>query len=187
MSFQQQNDGWQTVRRPVFGLRREEGGSRSTAAPAAFGGGKPDRGRQATEARAAFHAAEMREKKQAEDVAAKRETEATNFTSESSYPTLGAVNTPVHRPTLNYKQVVKDMIAKETEAQLAAAAAAAEAEYTEATALREGSSRPATTYSRQRILDELEDDYDGPEEDDAENEMNAEIDASRRRGDKGIW
>lgn len=214
MSFQQQqsNDGWQTVRssggrrwneeskpvgssgqgqRPVFGRRNEEsGGIRRSDAPAAFGGGneRADQRRQEAEARAAFQAAEAREKRQAEDTEAKRQAEATNFSSQVSYPSLGSASSAATRSTMNYKQVVKEMIAKETEAQLAAAAAAEEDAYMEVTTFREPTRRPGAAFSRQRILDELEDDYSGPEEDDDEDgELNADIGTSRRRGDKGIW
>ena len=210
MSSTNNNDGWTTVpSRPVFG-RRElpvpetntssrptfgrngNGPSRGgVAAPAAFGGGnseKADFRRQATEARAAFQAAEAREKKQAEAVAAAKQVEATNFTSEISYPTLGSsASTGAPKPAMNYKQVVKDMIAREAEAEVAAAAAAEAAEYTAMTA----APTPARkTVYRQRILDELEDDYSGPEEDEMdedEGEINADIGTGRRRGDKGIW
>jgi hypothetical protein len=173
------------MERPAFGRRAEGSGGRADA-PSAFGGGNSDR-RQQEEARAAFRAAEAREKKTAEATAAAKQAEAENFTSESSYPSLGpSPSSKVAPPALNYKQAVKDMIAKEAEAELAAAAAAEEAAYATATSIREPSRQ---TYSRQRILDELEDDYSGPEEDEEDNngEVNADIGSSRRRGDKGIW
>ncbi len=170
--------------RPAFG-RRQEGSS--VAAPAAFGGGNSERAeqrRQQEEARATFRAAEAREAKKVEEVAAARQAEAENFRSEASYPSLGGAAPTTSRSSLNYKQVVKDMIAKEAEAQLAAAAAAEEAAYTNATTVREPTRQ---AFSRQRILDELEEDYDGPEEDEENDEINADIGSSRRRGDKGIW
>jgi hypothetical protein len=175
------------MERPAFGRRAEGSGGR-TDAPSAFGGGNSDR-RHQEEARAAFRAAEAREKKTAEATAAAKQAEAENFTSQTSYPSLGPSPSPSSKaapPALNYKQAVKDMIAKEAEAQLAAAAAAEETAYATATSIREPSRQ---TYSRQRILDELEDDYSGPEEDEEDNngEVNADIGSSRRRGDKGIW
>ena len=178
--------------RPAFG-RNSHGPSRGgAAAPAAFGGGnseKADFRRQATEARAAFQAAEAREKKQTEAAAAAKQADATNFVSEISYPSLGSnPSTEAPKPTMNYKQVVKDMIAREAEAEVAAAAAAEAAEYTAMTT--EPAPTRKTVY-RQRILDELEDDYSGPEEDELEDEghgeHNADLGAGRRRGDKGIW
>lgn len=206
------NDGWTTVpSRPVFGRRElpvpetntssrpafgrnSHGPSRGgAAAPAAFSSGNSEKAefrRQATEARAAFQAAEAREQKKAEAVAAAKQVEATNFASEISYPSLGSsASTGAPKPVMNYKQVVKDMIAREAEAEVAAAAAAEAAEYTAMTA---APTPVRKTVYRQRILDELEDDYSGPEEDELEGdegdgELNADIGTGRRRGDKGIW
>jgi hypothetical protein len=201
------NDEWKTVpSRPVFGVRdtestdrpafgrgRPSGGGYSHGgggpAPAAFGGGnseKMEQRRQATEARAAFQAAETREQKKVEAAAASKQAEAENFTSETSYPSLGSSTVGAPKPAMNYKQVVKEMIAREAEAQVAAAAAAEAATYTEMMTPAAPASR--STVFRQRILDELEDDYSGPEEDENEDdEVNADIGSGRRRGDKGIW
>ncbi len=195
------NDGWTTVpSRPVFGQSKESndrpvfgrGQPRSGGgpAPAAFGGGgqeKAEQRRQAAEARTAFQAAEAREQKKIETAAAAKQAEAENFASETSYPSLASASTVgAPKSAMNYKQVVKDMIAREAEAQVAAAAAAEAATYSEMMAPA-APARSPTTY-RQRILDELEDDYSGPEEDeDEEDEHNADIGSGRRRGDKGIW
>jgi hypothetical protein len=201
MSSISNSDEWQTVgrssggrrwepsapaaSRPMFGRRREEG----QAAPAAFGGGNSERAeqaRQAAEARRQFKEAESRTQRKAEETAAAKEAEATNFTSEVSYPSLGSTAAATGpKPVLNFKQAVKDMIAREAEAEVAAAAAAEAATYAELTSVSQP--RKAQTLSRQRILDELEDDYDGPEEDESDGEVNADIGSGRRRGDKGIW
>jgi len=188
MNGDSNDDGWTTVgsSRPSFGRGRYNGGS---AAPAAFGGGgseKAEQRRQAAEARAAFQAAEDREKKKIETVAAAKQAEAVNFASEASYPSLGS-NTPVATPkaTMNYKQVVREMIAREAETQVAAAAAAEAAAFSEMMAPT--APAPRSTIFRQRILDELEDDYSGPEEGEEDDELNADIGSGRRRGDKGIW
>jgi hypothetical protein len=175
----------------MFGRRREEQ-QQGQAAPAAFGGGNSERAeqaRQASEARRQFKEAEARTQRKAEETAAAKEAEAANFTSEVSYPSLGsATGAAGPKPVLNFKQAVKDMIAREAEAEVAAAAAAEAATYAELTSVSQP--RRPQTLSRQRILDELEDDYDGPEEDEMDEdsgEVNADIGSGRRRGDKGIW
>ncbi len=153
---------------------------------------------------------EQKAKREAEEKARAAYASATAFTSDASYPALGGGSSKAKpTTTLQFKQTVVAMKAREEEAELAAQAVAAD-ERTNwdfaPTGLRQR--RFLTT----RCYDDGPEDYDGPEEgDDALNtgfmdeddaseaeaeaeegdegngEFNAELAAVRRRGDNGVW
>jgi len=100
--------------------------------------------------------------------------EAINLGSQKAYPSLGsAAAAPKPKTTLNFKAVAE-----------AAASSAAEVEEEEEWG--EFTSAPAVQKksSVNNFLDNFDDEE---EEEEEESEFNADIVATRRRGDKGIW
>jgi hypothetical protein len=193
---------------------RPAAASRDEGAWAAFGGPRDERAeqrRQEREAEAAREAAAARAKKTAEDAAAKKLADATNFTSEESYPSLGGGG-PAKPPggtARNWGAAAKLGAARaaEREAEERFAAAAGDRD--------RGSRFEAAVYARARpppvartssLTYDYEDDqpdeeddyapreperqrmaYAGDDEEEDDGEFNADIVSGRRRGDKGIW
>ncbi len=158
---------------------------------------------------------EQKAKREAEEKAHAEYASATAFTSDASYPALGGGASMAPKPktttTLQFKQTVAAMKAREEEAELAAQALTAD-EYTSSDFAPSGLRQ--RRFLAARCYDDGLEDYDGPEEesdalntgfmddDDAsvgegavddneaaagDGEFNAELAAVRRRGDKGVW
>lgn len=187
------------------------GGGKGREMPAAFGGGDPHKAerRAAAEAQAAREATEAREKRAAEEKERKRIADATNFSSEEFYPSLGGGSSSAAakpKPAMNFSKVVSEMAVREEirrieeEREAAAAAVAAAHDRTErAMARRHIYARDSYEIQHFAYADDDEDapNDDYPEESDDEEpppvaeeedgEFNADIGSSRRRGDKGIW
>ena len=205
----------------AFGSSRGTAFSRPAAAPrdegawAAFGGPRDERAeqrRQEREAEAAREAAAARAKKTAEDAAAKKLADATNFTSEESYPSLGGGG-PAKPPggtARNWGAAAKLGAARaaEREAEERFAAAAGDRDRGsrfEAAVYARARPPPVArtsslTYDYEDDQPDEEDDYaprererqrmahaGDDEEEEGDGEFNADIVSGRRRGDKGIW
>jgi hypothetical protein len=110
----------------------------------------------------------------------RRYEEAINLTSEKLYPSLVSVQV-VPKTALNFKGVVKAVIAKEEEAEAAEEDDAGEEIKGGAKTKVKGS---ASTFV-EAFMDSFDDDEDEDEEDDEE--FNAHTVHTTRRGDKGIW
>jgi hypothetical protein len=196
----------------AFGSGSGSGRSSGREMPAAFGGGDPHKAerRAAAEAQAAREAADARVKKAAEEKERKRIADATNFTSEEFYPSLGGGGGGVSakpKPAMNFSKVVSEMAEREEirrveeEREAAAAAAAvAQARSDAAVARRHVYGYRGVQHfayagddaDEEAPVDDYPEDSDYEEEPPAAEEedtgeFNADIGSSRRRGDKGIW
>jgi hypothetical protein len=180
--------------------------------PAAFGSGKPrderqEQRRAAAEAAAAREAREARERREAEAAAAARYAEATNFTSEEAYPTLGGGAAAAPKPVMNFKQKIVELREREAAEAREAALQAAEQGRRAATRLEAyvpRASRWTHTGEDDAPPDEPESENeeehyeaehqemayagdDAEDDEDGDEEFNANIHQGRRRGDKGVW
>ena len=139
--------------------------------PAAFGDRDRDAKRVEAAERAARDAAFARTKKIASEAEAARIADATNFTSEDSYPALGGAKPTAKSATaLNFKKTVTESAARPT-------------------VLREQRLTTGHTPTEPYYEPEAQEmTYAGDEEDeDDDGEFNTNLYATRRRGDKGIW
>lgn len=135
----------------------------------AFSSGDRNQKRQDTIAAAEKKAYEARIKKLAE---AKERAEALDFTSEKSYPPLGSkpVEVPIKKSPLNFSKAAATIKEKEKVKEVVVA--------------------PAYYHQPVRVLPQYYEHqqmtYAGDEEEEDE-EFNADLMSSRRRGDKGVW
>jgi hypothetical protein len=100
--------------------------------------------------------------------------EAINLGSQKAYPSLGSA-APKPKTTLNFKAVAE-----------AAAASAAEVEEEEEWGEFASAPEPKKSIVAD-FLDNFDDEEEEAEDEGSAAEFNAEIIATRRRGDKGIW
>ncbi len=203
---------------PAFGRRdRDEG----RVAPAAFGrqegggnsftkgsrdpkppaegasafakGPRDDRRAEQRAMQQAAEAAEAEARRAAVEAERKRMAEATNFTSQASYPALGYAGPAAKAaPKMNYAAKVAEMAAREAEKelqrQLEMEQLAHQEEMDRALGIKKQTPAP-----KLRVLDDgqgddfsdIEDEEEKEEEDDGE--FNAHLHGGRRRGDKGVW
>lgn len=103
--------------------------------------------------------------------------EAINLTSEKLYPSLGGSVPVAPKTTLDFKGVVKAVIAKEEEE-----AEAEDEGEDEVKANANAKAKSQVKTSVEAFIESFDDD-----DDDEEEEFNADIVQNRRRGDKGIW
>ncbi len=185
------------------------GGRQAAASPAAER--YREYNRMNAEAEAALASKAAREKRETAERERAAERDALALTSETSYPSLGggaAAAKPTTKPVMNYGRVVAERAALdklEAEArELAAAAAATSSSFDWApTGLSLGAAKRRALIGT-RCFDDGPEDYDGPEEDFGDNdvgndsdyedeappeddtagEFNADLGATRRRGDK---
>ena len=167
----------------------------SASATSAFGS-RASGSEQKRAAEAAYHIHQQREaqvKRAEEAKETKRITEAMNFASTDTYPSLGGPVAPksMLKPAVSFSKTVATMAAKVKveEAAAAAKAAAAAAEY-KAMHPESGRSRIGkTTHHMPEIeYDDMDGELDGYEsQPESEGEFNADLCDTRRRGDRGIW
>ena len=149
----------------------------TTEMPAAFSSGNRDTKRAEFAERAAHDAAAARAKRIEAEQETKRVADMMNFTSETSYPSLGGGGAPKKPVAMNFKKTVQDMAARTEKVEAATAARNA--------AMRPQVKYHETEYQQMTYAGDEEDEEE--EEEESDGEFNADLGSTRRRGDKGIW